>query len=164
MISSILQRELIEINSVLNIVWTPCEYAQFHDFITSACSPCNIINLDDTYHGMNDVSIIICNNRLTHLDKAVELSKFFLSPLLIIDHDTKPSIVNNELGLDIPISPAYHIATSKNIYSSWNNIQNTVLEYNTNNDQSKNIWKNLIFQLCKSLVVIKDDQNIKQEK
>lgn len=158
MISSIIQREFLNTKSTLNIVWTPCENILFQNFILSACDPCNIINLDDTYYGMNDISIIICNNRITHLDKCVELAKFLFAPLLVIDHDIKSSIINNEINTDLEIDPIYYVAVSKDIYLSWNKIQNVILEYDIDNQQNKNIWKNLIFQLSKSLVVIKDDK------
>lgn len=161
MISSILQREFSDTKSVLNIVWTPCEDIMFQKFIMSACAPCNIINLDDTYYGMNDISIILCNNRIMHMDKAIELSKFLFSPLLIIDHDIKSNIINNEIDTDLEIDPVYNVALSKEIYLSWNKIQNIVLQYEPNNQQNKNVWRNLIFQLSKSLVVIKDDKNSK---
>lgn len=164
MISSILQREFLTSSSVTNIVWTPCENILFENFIKEACHPCNLISLSETYYGMNDISIIICNNRLTHLDQSIGLAKFFYCPLLIIDHAPKSDIITNKISLDIPIQPLYQIAVSRDIYASWNKIQNAILEYDVHNNQTKGVWKNLIFQLCKSNMVIKDEQIVENEK
>lgn len=164
MISSILQREFITPDSVLNIAWTPCEDIIFERFIKEACHPCNIISLTETYYGMNDISIIICNNRLTHLDKSIELAKFFSCPLLILDHSLKSEMISNNIDCSIPIEPAYQVALSKEINLSWNKIHNTVLVYNIHNKHSKEVWKNLIFQLSKSNMVVKDEQIISQNK
>lgn len=163
MISSILQREFMSVSSTMNIAWTVCEHPVFRKFIETTCKPCNIIDLDQTYYGLNDVSLIICNNRLTHIDKSIALAKFLLCPLLIIDHSEKSSIVNNVIT-NIPIEPVYQIATTKNIYISWNKIQNSIMEYDVNNNTHRKIWKNLIFQLCKSNMVIKDEQIIQANK
>lgn len=164
MISSILQREFLTTNSTINIAWTPCDNIFFETFIKEACKPCNIITLTETYYGMNDVSVVICNNRLSHLDKSIELAKFLFCPLIIVDHFNKSDIITNKIDTDIPIEPIYQIATSKEIFFSWNKIQNSVMEYDINNNQAKNIWKNLIFQLCKSNMVIKDEQIIEDQK
>lgn len=158
MISSILQREFLTIGSTTNIAWTPCDNILFEMFIKEACKPCNIVSLTETYYGMNDISIVICNNRLTHLDKSIELAKFFFCPLVIVDHINKSDMITNKIENDIPIEPVYQIATSKEIFLSWNKIQNTILEYDIDNTQSKNIWQNLLFQLCKSNLVVKDEQ------
>ncbi len=164
MISSVLQREFLTLRSVFNIVWTPCENTSFELFIKEACRPCNLITLTETYYGLNDVSVIICNNRLTHFDRAVELAKFSFCPLIIVDHDRKSDIITNKIDNNISIDPIYQIAVSKDIFLSWNKIHNATMEYNINSQQSKNIWKNLIFQLCKSQMVIKDEQITENEK
>lgn len=164
MISSILQREFLTVSSTINMVWTPCENLLFERFIKSACNPCNLVALSETYYGMNDISIVVCNNRLTHLDQSISLAKFFYCPLIIIDHSIKSDIISNKISVDLPIEPFYQIALSKEIYISWNKIQNSVLEYDINNEQTKSIWKNLIFQLCKSNMVIKDEQITENEK
>lgn len=161
MISSIIQREFLSVESKLNIAWTPCDDLVFEQFIKAACDPCSLVSLTSTYYGMNDISLIICNNRLTHLDKSIELAKFFFCPLLIVDHSTKPSMIGNKIDDDIFIDPVYQIAVSKEIYSSWNKVHNAVMEYSINDDQQKNVWRNLIFQLCKSCMVVKDEQIIK---
>lgn len=164
MISSILQREFLTVNSTINIAWTPCDNILFESFIKDTCKPCNIVSLAETYYGMNDISIIICNNRLTHLDRAIDLCKFFFCPLIIVDHSYKSDMITNKIDNDIPIEPIYQIATSKDIFLSWNKIQNAIMEYDINNTQSKNVWKNLIYQLCKSNLVVKDEQITKTEK
>lgn len=158
MISSVIQKEFLKVDSVINIAWTPCESVVFESFIKETCRPCNIISLTETYYGMNDISIVVCNNRLTHLDQSIEIAKFFFCPLLVIDHNNKSHMVADDIKNDIPIEPVYQIATSNSIFTSWGKIQNSVLEYDIQKPQSKNTWKNLIFQLCKSNMVVRDEQ------
>lgn len=163
MISSILERELLTVDSTINIAWTPCEDGLFEKFIKETCKPCNIISLTETYYGMNDISIIFCNNRLTHLDKSIELAKFFLCPIIIVDHAAKSELITNNVDMNILIKPIYQIAISTDISLSWNRIHDNVLQYSLSNQELKNKWKNLIFHLCKSHTVVKDDQIIKKK-
>ena len=160
MISSIIEREFLTPESTFNIAWTPCENMLFETFIKTACKPCNLITLTETYYGMNEISIVFCNNRLTHLDKSIELARFFSCPIIVVDHEIKSHMISNNIDSNIYIEPFYQIATTKEIHMSWNKIHNSVLEYNANSEQSKNIWKNLVFQLSKSNMVVKDEQII----
>jgi len=160
MISSILEREFLTLDSTINIAWTPCEDSLFERFIKEACHPCNIISLTETYYGINEIAVIFCNNRLTHLDKSMELAKFFSCPLIIVDHNIKSEMISNNLDISMPIQPVYQIALSKEISMSWNKIHDNVLVYNILNQHSKDVWKNLIFQLSKSNMVVKDEQII----
>lgn len=149
MISSIIKKQFIDIKSPISIIWTKTDSSIFYEFINEACRPCDILNFDSTYYGNNEPSIVICNNRLTNLEKCISLSKFYHCPLLIIDHELKSNIVMNNFDTKFDISPVYQVAVSNSIYLSWNKIQNIVIPYNGNDDMLKNKWKNLIFSLIK---------------
>lgn len=153
MIPSIIKREFASINSQTNIVWTKCEDDRFVNFIDKACDPCFIIDFENTYFGLYDPSVIICNNRLVYLDKCMSLCRFFHCPLIIVDHDTKPDIVSNKIDTTFDISPVIQIAVSQEVNISWNRIHNYVLDYNAS---TINTWKNLIYNLCKQKFIIQD--------
>lgn len=156
MISNIITKEFHNINSKLNILWTPAESFYFADFFRSICS-CNLIDFDKTYYGINDIGIIICNNRLIYLEKCIELAKFFHCSLLIIDHSVKSNLVNNDFILKTDFEPVYQIATSKEIFFSWNKIHDSIMEYN-NNKETIEQWKNLLFQLVKTRFIAKEEK------
>lgn len=151
MIPSIIKREFASIGSSINIVWTRCDDTKFTKFIEQTCDPCFLIDFDNTYFGVYDPSIVICNNRLIYLEKCVSLCRFFHCPLIIIDHDPKPNIVSNKIDTEFDIQPVIQIATSKDIYFSWNKVHDYVLEYN---QSTKNTWKNLIFNIYKQRFIV----------
>jgi hypothetical protein len=157
MISNIITKEFHNINSLTNILWTPVESVYFTEFIKRSCDPCSLIDFDKTYYGINDVSIVVCNNRIIYLEKCIDLAKFFHCPLLIIDHDIKSNLISENFVVDIPFDPVFQIALSKDIHFSWGKTHNLIL--NTG-DTTENIekWKNLFFQLIKSRFVIKEDK------
>lgn len=158
MISNIIDKEFHSINSPVNILWTQPESLYFTDFIREACSPCSLVDFDKTYYGNNNISLVVCNNRLVYIDKCVELSKFFHAPLLIIDHSNKSSIINENFVLDVTFEPVYQLAISKDIYLSWGKVHNLILEYNSDKN-TMDKWKNIVFQLIKTRFLIKEDNN-----
>lgn len=160
MISCLLKKELGTIKSTINIVWTKCEDSRFKNFISRACNPCNIIDFDQTYFGMQDPSIIICNHRLVYMEKCLNLSRFFHCPIIIIDHESKPDIVSNKIDTSFDISPIIQVAISQQIYLSWNKIHDYVLDYNT---QTEGVWKNLIYNTYKQKFIM-TNTNINAEK
>lgn len=153
MIPSIIKREFASINSSINIVWTRCDDNRFYRFIEKVCSPCNIIDFDNTYFGLYDPSIVICNNRLTNLDKCITMCKFYHCPLIIIDHETKPAVVSNKVDKLFDIHPVIQIALSNDIHLSWNRVHDYILEYERNTEKT---WKNLIYNLYKQKFLITD--------
>lgn len=153
MISSIIKKEFASINSTMNIVWTRCDDAKFTKFIERACSPCALVDFDNTYFGIYEPSLVICNNRLIYLDKCMSVCKFFHCPLIIIDHDPKPNMVSNNIDNSFTVKPVIQIALSKDIHMSWNRVHNYVLDYN---DKSESIWKNLMYNLYKQKFLVVD--------
>jgi hypothetical protein len=155
MISNIINKEFCSPNDKFNLLWTSPESAYFTTFIKHSCS-CSLIDFDKTYYGLNDISLVVCNNRLIYLEKCIDLAKFFHAPLLIVDHSNKSSLISNDFVIDINFEPIYQVATSKEIYLSWNKIQNAVIEYSGSKEHVDK-WKNLLFQLIKSKFIIKED-------
>jgi hypothetical protein len=146
-ISSVLHRIFNNSNNKKNLAWTPCDNSIFESFIRESCNPCELIQFDNIYFGYNDIDIVICNNRMLYLDKCIELCYFLHCPLLIIDHTIKSSIINKETPFYYGFEPVYQIALTNKIYESWGGIHDKVLDYDINHDKSKQIWKNMIFQL-----------------
>jgi hypothetical protein len=158
MISSIVHREFAEIGDIINIAWTPCDDILFTEFIKNVCSPCNLIDLYQTYYGMSDITLILCNNRLTHLDRAIELAKFLCCPILIVDHDIKSNNIKDEINTNFIIQQVYSVALSEEISLSWGKIHNNILSFNIMDSKNKEIWRNLIFQLSKSNITINKNE------
>lgn len=156
MISNIIKKELLTINSTLNIVSSKIDNTFFKKFLREACSPCTITELEDSYYAKYDPSIIICNNRLLYLDKCVELAKFFHCPLLIIDHEEKSDLIVNKYNTNFNIYPVYQIAMSDKIHASWNRIQNSVFPYVVGDNEYMSKWKNLIMNMCKECFLVTD--------
>jgi hypothetical protein len=133
-VSSIIHKE---ISNDINILWTHCDNTIFKNFLQKTIG-CNIIEFDDTYFGSYDIDIVLCNNRVMYLNKCVESAKFFHCPLLIVDHDYRPSVSIENLKLNI--RPVLQIAVSDEIYLSWDKIADTVLPFRSNDEILKQAW------------------------
>ena len=144
------------------IVWTPCEDPDFKGFIKRMCDA-TMIDLHSTYFGFNNISLIICNNRITHLDKSVALSRFLLCPLLVVDHHPAPSMLNNDHNNDFSIGPVYQIAISNRVYMSWNKIQDIVLGYNPQDHKNGEEWTDLVVQLSQTNSRITEKEELQYE-
>jgi len=159
MISNIINKEFYGIDKQINILWTQCESLYFEEFIKTIFHPCSLIDFDKTYYGIKDVSIVFCNNRLTHLEKCTDLAKFFHCPLVIIDHNIKSNLINDSFKPNFDFEPVYQIAISKDIDFSWRGIHDITLGYDTKNNDIINKWKTILFQLIKKHFLIKDNSN-----
>lgn len=133
-ISSIIHKELSE---EINILWTNCDSTIFKNFLQKTLK-CNLVEFDYTYFGGYDVDMVLCNNRIMHLDKCIESAIFFHCPLIIVDHDIKPSI--NMENKSFNFDPVLQIAISDDIYHSWNKIADMVLPYRSGDTQLVNKW------------------------
>lgn len=158
MISNIVNKELCGNNDTIDLLWTNPDSVYFTDFIREACKPCRLIDFDKTYYGNYNISVVICNNRLTHLEKCIELSRFFHAPLVIIDHFTKSHMISDDYSVNIMFEPVYQIATSREIFTSWNNIHDKIIPYNKDIKTMK-LWKTMILDLIKSTFIIKDEKH-----
>jgi hypothetical protein len=165
MISSVIDKEFIENSSSnISILISDDNDRVFKNFIIKTCDPCSIITFGTTYYGNETPNLIICNNRISDLNKCNDLALFFHCGLLIVDNQDKPDIINNKISSIFIFNPVYQIATSQRIYLSWNKIQNKVLSYDMYNANSISIWRNLIYNLIKQPFMLTEQEMINGQK
>lgn len=151
-ISSILSRENIKINSRINILWTPAT-AEFEKFIES--TGYNLLNYNQIYYGDTIPNIIICNNKIDYHQYCENTSLRLHIPVLLIDHSIKnPLFDSNKIKNLNNFTCCHHVCISKKISDSWEIKDAQILSYNINDKENINIWKNLIFQIAKKLFKI----------
>ncbi len=160
MISSIIQKEFIDINSAINIASSKVDNIYFNNYLKKIYPQSTIFSFDNTYYGNMEPSIVICNNRISHLENSIDLCKYFHCPLLVIDHDLKSDLITNKFSNDFAISPVVEIALSQSIHMSWNRVHKYVLEPSEINIPK---WKNIIFNVCKQVFQININDNIKNK-
>jgi|694.fasta_scaffold00762_57 hypothetical protein len=152
MIANIINKEAVTADPTINICMSRHESQYCKNYFKEIFPKSFVVDFEDSYYGNMEPTIIICNNRLTHLEKSIELAKFFHTPLIIIDHDTKPELVTNQTKSEFLISPVSQIALSKDIYFSWNKIHDDIIDLALEN---KPKWKNIMYNMCKQSFKIK---------
>lgn len=152
-LSSILNREQLSINSNIKILWTPSNN-DFKKFIVEKIN-CELITFDQLYYGNSIPHIILCNDKVEHRDLCYRFSKQLHLPVLLIDHNIKNPLYDNQKIQGLNYFPCYHhIAISKTISDSWQLKDVQILSYNINDKDNILIWNNLIFQTAKKLFKI----------
>lgn len=148
MINTILNKEHITLNSSLNIIWTQCSDNDFKKFIESLDH--HLLSFNDIYYGCLQPNLIICNNKLEFFEQCRVFSVQYHLPVLLIDHNSRPNLLDhNKIDMLNNFPCVHSIAISKKISESWNNRHDQILSYDINSIESKNIWKNLIYQTTK---------------
>lgn len=148
-ITSIIKRYSNNIESPLNIISTYCENKRFDHFLKHILPlDSNLLSFEDSLFGNNLPDLIICNNKINHLEKCGNLSYFFHCPILIIDHDIKPSFVEKDIIAHQSTS-VYSLAINNNIYNSWGKTHNLVLDFNISDEKNILQWQNLLYQISK---------------
>ena len=149
-ISSILNREKLSISDSIKILWTKSS-TEFENFIISKAG-CELITLNQLYYGNSIPHLIICNDKVQYRDICYNVSRQLHLPVLLVDHNIKNPLYDNEKIQALNLFPCcHHIAISKTVADSWNLKDAQILSYNTNDKENINIWKNLIFQTAKKL-------------
>lgn len=149
MTSSIIKRCLNTYESPLNIVMTQCDNVQFMSFLGKVLPyPNEVLSLEDTLFGNTPPDMIICHNKIMYIDRCGHLAYFLHCPILIIDHDTKPSFIEKNPILH-QSSSIYSVALNNNIYNSWNKEHNLILGFDVNNPSNIDTWRNLLYQITK---------------
>lgn len=147
MISSLINKELKSVDSHTNIVMSNLDNQYFHKFLGECLKNCDIFNFDDTIYGCSQPDIVICNNRVTHLIKSIELCKYYHVPLLIVDHEIKSDMISsNAIQNNFGVKPITQIAISQQIYNSWGKIHDYIISIDISTIDK---WKNLLYTLCK---------------
>jgi len=148
LISSIIKRLTNNFDSPLNVIMTACDNRSFDFFIKNlVLKNSTVLSLQDSLFGNLELDIILCNNRVTHLEKCLDLSYYFHCPILVVDHDPKPSIV--ESAVPFQSKSIYSVALDDKIFNSWGRIQNIVLPFNAKDNGNIEQWKNLFYQITK---------------
>jgi len=146
-ITGILNRETITSESRLNILWTPVDNISWHKTIESLGH--RLINFEDLYFAKNSPHIIICNNKVLFHKKCRDISIQFHIPVIMIDHDVRPSNLNDaqddKAFYAFPTS--YNVAMNERISQSWNLGYHRILEPQQMKD--KDYWNDLIYKTSK---------------
>lgn len=128
---------------------TQCDNKKFMSFFTELLpEPNKLLGLEDTLFGNTPPDIIICHNKINSLDKCGRLAYFLHCPILIIDHDTKPSFIDKNPIL-YQSNSIYSIALNADIYHSWNKEHTLVLGFDSKNPSNIEQWRNLLYQITK---------------
>ena len=161
-ISAIIKRYSNTIDSPLNIISTHCENKGFNNFLSTILPiNSNVLSFEDSLFGNNLPDLIICNNKINHLEKCGNLSYFLHCPILIIDHDTKPGFIEKDI-IAYQSTSIYSLAINTNIYNSWGKIHNIVLEYNLSDKNNILQWQNLLYQISKIPFSLKQKEYINE--
>ena len=149
MITNILHRETLQRGEPLDILWTPCDDSYFEKFITKLGH--RIFSMDDLYFAQCAPHLIVCNNKITIYEKVSQLSIFLHCPVLIIDHQPKTHIIDEEkiqeINRHFPCCAT--IAISENVYNSWKQKHAHTLHYDIKDDHNHELWNNILYTTAK---------------
>ena len=152
-VSSILSREQLSINSKVRILWTPSS-DEFKKFVSTKIN-CELVDFNQLYYGSNSPHIIVCNDKVQYRDTCYSMSRQLHLPVLLIDHSIKNPLYDNTKIQTLNTFPCcHHIAISKTISDSWQLKEVQILSYNINDKDNILTWNNLIFQTAKKLFKI----------
>lgn len=150
MISSIVAREYINLDTKLNIVSTPIDNKYFIKFIEHLGY--NLLDINDMYFGSNIPNLLLCNNKIDFSDQIKTMSIRYHIPTVVIDHSIKSDLYDQNKLINIYDFPcSYHIALNQDIYNSWGKYHDQILNYNLQDKNNINTWKNLLYQISKRI-------------
>lgn len=148
MISNIIKKEFLSIDSPVNMVVSRKDNNGFYSYIRRILPNANIIGFGETYYANFEPHIILCNSRVLDIDRSIELARFFHIPLFIIDTEIKSEMISNNIQTTFDFGPVIQIAISNNISLSWNNIHNYIIELSKDIDCIDK-WRNIIYTSCR---------------
>ena len=149
---SILNRELINYGSKLNILFIDNEYADFKLYIEKLGH--RFINVRDLYLGSETPNLILCNNKISHYTTCRNLSIIYHIPSIIVDHSIKSDLLDNNKTQFLDNLPcSYKIAINLPIYRSWGSIHDKVLNY-LPAEECKQTWSKLLIDTSKRIFTI----------
>jgi hypothetical protein len=156
LISSIIKRYTNTYDTPLNVIMGSCENKSFDFFLRKfVIGNGNLLSFEDSLFGHLSLDLIICNNKITQLEKCMDLAYFFHCPVLVIDHETKPSFLSQDI-ISFQSNSIFLIAINNEIYNSWNRMHNLVLNFNHKDNENIEKWKNLLYQITKIPFNMKD--------
>lgn len=150
MMPSILDRELINDRSILNIIVIGNEPTNFIKFLNKLQH--KYLSYEDLYYGYCNPNLIICNNKIDNYNICRELSIRYHIPIITIDHILKSDLLDSDKIKFIDNLPSsYKIAINKSISESWHSIHNRILSYDINNQQLIESWNKLLIDISKKV-------------
>ena len=81
---------------------------------------------------------------------------------MVIDHDIKPKFIDKDI-IEYQSDCIYSIAINNQIYDSWRQQHNAVLGFDITNQDSIDLWKNLLYQISKTPFSLKEKEYQKEE-
>ena len=155
LISSIIKRYTNLYTTPLNIITGSCENKAFDFFLKKfVIDNGSLLSFEDSLFGHTSLDMIICHNKITQLEKCMDLAYFFHCPVLVIEHENKPAFLNQDIVFQS--NSIYSVALNNQIYNSWNKIHNIVLGFNHKDADNIETWKNLLYQITKIPFHMKD--------
>lgn len=151
-ISSVLDRENLNLHSRIKILWTPTN-EDFTNFVSNLNT--TLLNIEQIYYGNSIPNLIICNNKVEYHNTCYTISRKLHLPVLLIDHAPKnPLFDNQKIKLFDNFPCMHHVCISQKISNSWELTGVQILSYNHTDPGNINIWKNLIYQTAKKIFKI----------
>ena len=150
--SSIIKRALNTRTSPLNIIMGSCEDSSFIIFLQDKALTIGtrVLPFNDPLIVSSPIDLVICNSRITQFDRCFNVSNFFQCPMIIIDHDSMPTLIDPKVKTDRAVFPhIIQIARSKEIYDSWGAYHDLILDYEFYNKNNANDWGDLIYKVSK---------------
>lgn len=151
-ISSIVNKEKVSINSRIKILWTPSN-KEFEHFVSKL--NVDLVQFEQIYYGNSFANIIVCNNKIDYYNQCFNLSRRLHLPVLLIDHNIKNSLFDNEKIKTYDYFPCmHHVCISKTISDSWSLNNTQILSYNHQDKDNISVWQNLLYQISKKVFKI----------
>lgn len=150
-VSTILEKEKLSLDSKINIIWTPCDNVNFMKYIQQFGH--NLYNYENLYFGNIIPHLIICNNKMYSHQQAKLISLNYHLPILIIDHAPKDKSIDLQTAIKTidNFQCSFKIAINNNIYNSWGKNHDIVLQPT---DANRNEWANILYNLAKRIYIL----------
>lgn len=149
-VQTILDKSIINHNSILNILLVGNEPDSFIEFLKKLKHNC--LSYNDIYYGKLNPHIIVCNDRIYNYDLCKKLSILYHVPIITVDHSIKNKLFDdNKLQIINDLPCCTKIAINFPISKSWNSIHDDVIPYDINNNITLETWNNLLISTSKKV-------------
>ena len=155
MISNIINKDYLTIDHRINIVYTKNKNIAFNDFIKNLFIDSALIDFNETFYGINNPNIVICNDIIEdNLLKCAEICKYFHIPLILIFNNPNDY---KTIDADINFSPFVIVSLSNTNNKILLKKYDHIMKFDAYNKKNIFQWKNLILSLCKTTFILKEN-------
>lgn len=141
--SSILNSCIKNHNTILTILVVDKEKEEFINFLKQLNH--RFVYYNDLYFGGIVPNLLLCNNKIDYYHECKELSINYHIPSIIIDHNIKNDIYDNDKIKFLDNLPcSTKVAINRDVYNSWHFIHDKVLPFSSNNMEQLNSWAELL--------------------